>query len=184
MTMNSTMKSKITNPIALTALKVAMKNNLARPASSSKTADKFVVYTSKEIIAAMATLGELHGRSKNSEITCAVIESLAGRRQATTALRLLSAYVGPEASKKAILQVQRFDKDPSCGKMKTVIRLPDGIRFRVAEAVAQSVAAGGPIRLMNSWFIDAMIWWINNQNENYALFSACIDLDLRENSRE
>lgn len=66
------------------------------------------------------------------------------------------------------------------GRTLTVIRLPDGIRFRVAEAVAQSVAAGGPIRSMNSWFIDAMIWWINNQNETYALFSACVDLDLRK----
>lgn len=178
--MNSGMKSKLANPIALTALKLAMKNNLARPASSSSTADKFVVCTSKEIIAAMATLGELHGRSKNSEITCAVIESLAGRRQATTALKVLSAYLGSDASTKAILQVQQFDKAPSRGEMKTVIRLPDGIRFRVAEAVAQSVAAGGPIRSMNSWFIDAIIWWINNQNETYALFSACVDLDLRK----
>lgn len=172
------MKSKLNNPIALAALSAAMRSNPPRPECNSRTAEKFVVRASNEVMAAMAALGKHQGRSANSEITCAVLESLAGRQRAITKRKVLSAYLGPEASQKVLQQQEPFDRASTRGEAKKVIRLPDGVRLDIWHAVERSIAEGGHLRSMNTWLVDAMFWWINNQRETYALLGACVEMEF------
>jgi hypothetical protein len=63
---------------------------------------------------------------------------------------------------------------------KKVIRLPDGARDGVSNTVAQSVAEGGPFGSMNTWFVDAMVWWVNIQRQTHALELAAVELDQEQ----
>jgi len=177
---------KLTSPLAIAMLAKA-KNPPAdpilpaaptpRPVYNSRTAEKFVLRISKEIKGAIEALGTLHGRSANSEIVFALKSSLEGRQEVTTDINSRMAYLGPERAALTLQQVVRLEARAAIGTSKKVARLPDGVRDGITDMVERSVAEGGNLRSMNSWCLDALVWWINNQRESHALLQACVELD-------
>lgn len=162
----------------MAALDAARKTRPARPRFVSRTADKFVIRASGQLIQAMAELGKHQGRSANSEVTFALTESLAGRVRARTERRCYEATLGPDLAGEVLMQVVKFDKSEMSGKSRSIIRLPDGIRMAIADSVDRKNATEARFQSMNSWVLDALVWWINHQRESYALLNACIALDL------
>ncbi|HBO5516169.1 TPA: Arc family DNA-binding protein [Pseudomonas aeruginosa] len=171
---------EVLNPIALRALAAARVSMPVRPIYRSRTADKFVIRASIELLKAMTDLGKVQGRSANSEIICAVLESLEGRRKANVTRKVYVAYLGEEMVAHLMADVALFSEDQIRGGAKSVIRLPDGIRAAVAREVDRQRSEGGQLRSMQVWVLDALVWWINTQRVNYALLGACVSLDTDE----
>ncbi|WP_241824448.1 MULTISPECIES: hypothetical protein [Pseudomonas] len=92
----------------------------------------------------------------------------------------LKAYLGPERTAMAVKQAKELTKTKARGLSKKVIRLPDGARDGVAKVVEQSIADGGPFGSMNTWFVDALVWWINIQRESHSLLLAAVELDQEQ----
>lgn len=125
----------------------------------------------------MAELGKSQGRSANSEVILAVVESLAGRVRARASRKIYETYLGPELATAVINQVIVFDKSGIRGTSKSLIRLPDGIRVSIAECIDRKTSIEPRLQSMNSWVLDALVWWINYQRETHALLDACIAMD-------
>jgi hypothetical protein len=169
---------KLITPMAIEALATALRTPVPPLIPPSMLADKFVIRARKKLIEVLEELGTRSGRSGNSEAVCAVTASLAGRHEALTSLNVLKAYLGPEKSAETLQQLTPFDLSTAYGPSKKVVRLPDGTRDAIAHLVDRSVAAGdGQFQSMNAWFLDAVVWWINHQQESAALLKACVDLD-------
>lgn len=143
----------------------------------SRDADKFVLRAAREVIRAIEEMGKRQGRSANAEIARAAAASLSGRQEAVITQKALVAYLGPERSDQALQQIMLFNLAESKGRSKKVIRLPDGIRAGIADVVEQSIKDGGRFGSMNTWFVDAIVWWINNQRESNALLQAAVEMD-------
>lgn len=126
---------------------------------------------------AFEVLAKRQGRSTNAEIIISITSSLEGLEAAVTAQNARIAYLGHERAELVLQRITPFDVRTAIGKSKKVIRLPDGVRDGVTEAVNRSIAEGGKFRSMNSWCLDVLVWWINNQREANALLVACINLD-------
>jgi len=74
------------NRIALAALERARNQRmgkLPRKVINSRTADKFVIRGYVEIFDALNQIGKHHGRSQNSEVVAAILESLQGYRRSS-----------------------------------------------------------------------------------------------------
>lgn len=173
---------EVLNPIALRALAAARASMPQRPIYRSRTADKFVIRASTELLKAMTELGKVQGRSANSEIICAVLESLEGRRKANVTRKVYVAYLGEEMVAHLMGDVAFFNEDHIRGEAKSVIRLPDGIRGAVAREVDRQRSEGGELRSMQLWVLDALVWWINTQRANYAMLGACVSMDAEESA--
>lgn len=145
--------------------------------STSRDADKFVLRAAREVIRAIEEMSKRQGRSANAEIARAAAASLSGRQEAVITQKALVAYLGPERSDQALQQIMLFNLAESKGRSKKVIRLPDGIRAGIADVVEQSIKHGGRFGSMNTWFVDAIVWWINNQRESNALLQAAVEMD-------
>jgi predicted HicB family RNase H-like nuclease len=172
---------RVSSKIALDALEVARRIYPSRRVSQSATADKFVVRTTEEIREVMGNLGKHQGRSANAEIVCAIMESIAGRQSASTERKALLQYLGPERSKQVLAGTQPFNSATSRGVSKKVIRLPDGVRNGIADAASRSITeADAQLTSMNTWVVDALVWWINTKTETYALLDACVKMDFHE----
>lgn len=170
---------KPTNPIALAAYEDAKRMYPSKRVSQSVTADKFVVRTTEEVREIMTNLGKHQSRSANSEITCAIMESLAGRQSAITERNALLAYLGPKHAAHVLAKIQPFDIAKSMGVSKKVIRLPDGVRNGIADTVSRSNENEDfQFSSMNTWVVDALVWWINIKTETYALLAASVQRDF------
>lgn len=165
------------NPKALEALNNARGILKPRPEFNSRTADKFVIRTSRVLLDAVLVLGRLRGRSQNAEMVEALITSLAGRQRAIATRNIYVEKLGPTMAAVVLATVERVDVDERKGKEKANIRLPDGVRSAVADVVDRSKKDTERFSTMNAFITDALVFWINNQRECNALLSACIDQD-------
>ncbi|MBJ2214115.1 MULTISPECIES: Arc family DNA-binding protein [Pseudomonas] len=165
------------NPIGLVALNNA--RGIPQPPSkfSSRTADKFVIRTSRAMLDAVLVLGRVRGRSQNSEVVEAVLASLAGRQRVIATRNIYAQKLGPTMAAVVLATVERFGEAESLGKDKANIRLPYGVRSAIADAVERSKRDTLRFRSMNTFITDALVFWINNQRECNALLSACIEQD-------
>jgi hypothetical protein len=164
------------NPKALEALNNA-RGMKPRPQFDSRTADKFVIRASSSLLDAVLVLGRIRGRSQNAEVVEALIASLAGRQRAIATRNIYAERLGTTMAALALASVERVDVIDSRGKSKRCIRLPDGIRSAVSDAVERSKKDTEHFSSMNTYVTDALVFWINNQRECDALLSACIDQD-------
>jgi Arc-like DNA binding domain len=168
------------NPIAQQALANARTPQQPRPTYSSRTADKYVIRSSRALIDAVTSLGKVHGRSANSEVVAAVMESLAGRQRTIATRNILVARLGQPLADQVLASVKRVGiepvKQPRFGD-QVVIRLPDGVRMSIAEAVARSKRETGRFPSMLAYVNAAIVFWINIQRECDALLSACMAMD-------
>jgi len=169
---------KLTTSIAIEALATAKNPPAPRSVPPSVLAEKFVVRARKRLIQAMEELGKRNGRSANSEAVRAATASLEGRHEAITSINVLKAYLGPERTAAALQEITPYVLATAYGTSKKVIRLPDGVRDGISDAVDRSVAINDrKFPSMNAWFLDALIWWLNNQQELPALLKVCVELD-------
>lgn len=176
MNRTSTLSSR-SHDIAQAALAAARKSRPARPKFVSRTADKFVVRASGQLLAAMAELGKHQLRSANSEVTFALSESLAGRVRARTERKCYETTLGPDLAAAVLKQVVPYDETEVIGRSKSIVRLPDGIRLAIADCVDRKNPTEPKFRSMNAWVLDALVWWINHQRKTYALLNACIAMN-------
>lgn len=165
------------NPIGQEALNTARGIPQPRAQFNSRTADKFVIRTSRVLLDAVLAMGRIRGRSGNSEVVEALAASLAGRQRAIATRNIYAAQLGPTMAAAVLDTVERVALEQCRGKDKSNIRLPDGLRSQVADAVERSKKETVRFNSMNAYITDALVFWINNQRERSALLSACIDQD-------
>ena len=149
----------------------------ARPLPKSVTADKFVIRSTKDVIGVMEQLGDQNRRSVNSEIICAIVESLAGRKKATAIRKVLIDQLGQVRADLVLSWVRPLVTTPASKAKRKVIRFPDGVRASVTEYAERAHAEGGDLNSMHKWIADALLWWVNNQRECNALLSAIVELE-------
>jgi hypothetical protein len=170
----------LNNPIAQKALANARTQQQPRPKYSSRTADKYVIRSSSALFDAVTSLGKVHGRSANSEVVAAVMESLAGRQRSIAMRNILVARLGQPLADQVLANVERIGseaiKQPRYAD-NIVIRLPDGVRLAIAEAVARSKRETGRFPTMLSYVSAAIVFWVNIQRECDALLSASMAMD-------
>lgn len=168
------------NSIAQQALTNARAQRQPRPKYNSRTADKYVIRTSRSLIDAVSELGKVHGRSGNSEFVAAVMESLAGRQRTIAMRNILIARLGQPLANQVLENVERVAsepvKQPRYGD-HVVLRLPDGVRMAISEVVARSKKETGRFPSMLAYVNAAVVFWINIQRECDALLSACMTID-------
>ncbi|MCU9527495.1 Arc family DNA-binding protein [Pseudomonas mosselii] len=168
------------NSLAQKALNNARAQRQPRPKYNSKTADKYVIRTSRSLIDAVSDLGKVHGRSGNSEMVAAIMESLAGRQHTVAMRNILIARLGQPLSGQVLANVERRAAEPVVQTRdadKVVLRLPEGVRMSIIEVVARSKKETGRFPSMLAYVNAAIVFWINIQRECDALLSACMTMD-------
>ncbi|WP_323601074.1 Arc family DNA-binding protein [Pseudomonas putida] len=168
------------NSLAQKALNNARAQRQPRPKYDSRTADKYVIRTSRSLIDAVSDLGKVHGRSGNSEIVAAIMESLAGRQRTVAMRNILIARLGQPLAGQVLANVERRAAEPVVQTRdadKVVLRLPDGVRMSIIEVVARSKKETGRFPSMLAYVNAAIVFWINIQRECDALLSACMTMD-------
>jgi hypothetical protein len=172
------------SPIAIRALENAL---LAarippkpRPKTDSRIADKFVVRGFDELLQELEAIGAHEGRSINSEVVAGILEALGGYERSNTLTRILKSNLGKTVSEQVLAQVQLFDISRCKVRRKFVIRFPAKIRETVREGVKNVAGIDDdiPQKSMNTWFLEAMVVWVNIQRTQYALLSAAIGHEL------
>lgn len=168
------------NSLAQKALNNARAQRQPRPKYDSRTADKYVIRTSRSLIDAVSDLGKVHGRSGNSEMVAAIMESLAGRQRTVAMRNILIARLGQPLAGQVLANVERRAAEPVVQTRdadKVVLRLPDGVRMSIIEVVARSKKETGRFPSMLAYVNAAIVFWINIQRECDALLSACMTMD-------
>lgn len=145
-----------------------------RPTYDSVMADKFVVKSSAALMSALRHLAQQHGRSANAEAGAAVLASLSGRVRETAMRNILAGQLGKLNAARVLVRVAPFKDVDSKPTKKTVVRLPEGARCRVAGAVAQISNRTDSAQTMNAWIVNALVWWVNIHYQIDALLTASI----------
>lgn len=133
----------------------------------SRTAPKFVIRAYTEMFAEMERLAGLHLRSRNSEVILAIIDSIDGRTRSTLAIETACHYLGESASEKILAEVPVFTLDSCRDKDRFVIRFPAEVRETMFEVAGDEGSETGI-----AWVIDALVYWINAQRKQHALYTA------------
>ncbi|MCT8164028.1 Arc family DNA-binding protein [Pseudomonas sp. HD6421] len=168
------------NALAQKLLNNARAQRQPRPKYDSRTADKYVIRTSRSLLDAVADLGKVHGRSGNSEMVAAIMESLAGRQRTTAMRNILIARLGQPLASQVLACVDRRPAEPVKQPRyadSSVLRLPDGVRMSIIEVVARSKKETGRFPSMVAYVNAAIVFWINIQRECDALLNACMMMD-------
>lgn len=165
---------EVQSPTALAAMTSAGAPIAKRPTYDSVMADKFVLRLSPALKSGLRGLSQQHGRSLNSEAGSAVLASLAGRVRETAMRNILVGQLGKHNAARVLLQVERFNEVDRKPTEKTIVRLPEGVRWRVTCVVTQFSDRTGGAQSMHSWMINALVWWVNIHYEIDALLTASI----------
>lgn len=165
---------EVQSPTALAALASAGAPIAKRPAYDSVMADKFIVRSSAALMSALRGLAQQHGRSVNAEAGSAVLASLAGRVRETAMRNILVGQLGKHNSARVLLQVELFNEVDRKPTKKTVVRFPEGVRWRVTGAASQISDRTGGALSMHTWIVNALVWWVNIHYEIDALLTASI----------
>lgn len=175
----------LNNRIALAALERARNQRLAklpRKVINSRTADKFVIRGYVEIFDALNQIGKHHGRSQNSEVVAAILESLQGYRRSSLLIDALVMKVGDKANAEIEDSYQKLDPALFKTPQKFVVRLPPNIRDTIREDIALAIEAEQHKSMsMNQWLIDALVKWVNVQRRTNALIEYSLGLDPSSN---
>lgn len=143
-----------------------------RPATNSRTADKFVCRGFPELWEEMKAIGKHQGRSLNSECVAAVLDKLSNHARSKALLAITMRQLGPKAQE--ILDgIETLKPKPTNrNENKFVIRFPDSVRDTVRDGVKEMFGVS-----MNTWYILCFIDWVNIQRRQYALLSAAMAMD-------
>jgi len=179
--------TELHNRIALAALERARNQRmgkLPRKVINSRTADKFVIRGYVEIFDALSQIGKHHGRSQNSEVVAAILESLQGYRRSSLLIDALVMKVGDKANAEIEGSYQKLDPALFKTPHKFSVRLPPNIRDTIREDIALAIEAEQHKSLsMNQWLVDAMVEWVNVQRRTNALIEYSLGLDSTTNQQ-
>lgn len=171
----------LNNRIALAALERARNQRLAklpRNVINSRTADKFVIRGYLELFEALSQIGQHHGRSQNSEVVAAILESLQGYRRSSMVIDALVIKIGDKANDEIQNSYQKLDPALLKTPHKFVVRLPPNIRDTIREDIALAIEAEQHKSLsMNQWLVNALVEWVNVQRRMNALIECALDMD-------
>lgn len=170
------------NPIARAAYESALKRAVAPPPPrstyKSRTADKFVIRGNVDLIQALSDIGKHHGRSINSEVVAGVMEAIDGHLRANALIGILKANLGKEISAQVLAGVPVLELENGSEPVKFVARLPEKVREKVRTDLVFTLPDMDSDKgvSMNTWFLTALVTWVNLQRQQHALLSASIEL--------
>lgn len=176
----------LTNPIAIATFNrlanAAKQAPTPRPKYDSRSADKFVVRGSVELFKELAAIGAHQGRSMNSEAVAGILYALTGHVRSEGMLRVLKSYLGEEVANRVLSQIPDFDVAKCKSPAKSVFRFPPTVRDTIRDGVAKALGGTGKgtdfeSPSMNSWMLEALVFWVNMQRKHYGLLSAALVLD-------
>lgn len=148
-----------------------------RKGSGSRDADKFVIRANAGLNAQIRHIGQHQGRSQNSEVVAAILESLNGLGRIQATRNALIKYIGDELAQQVLSQVEVFQYDHSLPSKPFVVRFPDELRDTIKQNVRDAAKMGGVGRSMNTHLIIVLTWWVNTQRQIYALQNAAAELE-------
>lgn len=170
------------NPIARAAYEGALKRAVAPPAPraryQSRTADKFIIRGNASLFQALSDIGKHHGRSINSEVVAAVMEAIEGHVRLNALISILKANLGLEISEQLLAGVPVLELVNGSEPVRFVARLPERVRGKVRAELVFTLSDIDSDKgvSMNTWFLKALVTWVNLQHQQHALLSASIEL--------
>lgn len=178
------MRTKIQSfesPLAQTAYQKAASLSIAlKPAiqtSTARTADKFPLRCSKSLCDELSDIGYSRGRSQNVEFVVAITEALDGFCRTESMIKILKAHLGEAKSQKALSRVVTFRDADDPVRAQHILRCHATMRdmIRTESQKPTYVPTDGRRASMNSWIIEAVEHWINQERQLIALLDASLN---------
>lgn len=106
------------------------------------------------------------------------MEAIDGYLRANALIGILKANLGPELSAQVLAGVQVLELENGSEPVKFVVRLPEKVREKVRTDLVFTLPGMNSDKgvSMNTWFLTALVTWVNFQRQQHALLSASIEL--------
>lgn len=130
-----------------------------------------------ELFEELKGIGLHQGRSMNSEAVAAILDSLEGNIRSTARVRVLQAQLGKKLSAEVMAEVGDFDLSVCVTPKKFVVRLPPSVRDIIRDGVNKATTGDGGVVFMRDWVLEALVKWVNNQRQEFALLTTIIEVD-------
>ena len=175
---------QLTNPLAIAAFtRAAVAAGRVPPVrrikGDSRSADKFVIRGYVELFEEISGIGTHQGRSINSEVVAAILDSLDGQVRSLSEVRILKAHLGEEMAKNVLAVVPDFTLDTCKEERRFIVRFPPNVRDKIRKGVETISVGTLKAPSMNNWMLTALVAWVNVQRQHYALLSATIAIDQK-----
>lgn len=130
-----------------------------------------------ELFEELKGIGLHQGRSMNSEAVAAILDSLEGNIRTTARVKVLQAQLGKRLSAEVMAEVGEFDLSMCVKPKKFVVRLPPSVRDIIRDGVRKATTGKGGAIFMRDWILEALVKWVNNQRQEFALLTTIIEMD-------
>lgn len=121
----------------------------------SRTPDTLVLRLKDDLHAALTVQARQNWRSIDSEIVFGLQSWLAGPTRMLLRKRILSDHLGAARTREALESVEHLDFCRAAGTIPLAVRLPEGMRERLAGLSAELGLSE------NRLLLNALCWWVN-----------------------